>query len=222
MRLNKVFLDCICFVLVFVLVICMSSVAYAKNTTQAKKGWYIGFLYNYNNVRDDFDDKSVLYTSFEIFDVPKLKNGSGTGFVLGHRVDSAAIEFSYFNTKHDTTSLLMGDSEATYNVINLDVKGYFRKKGKLQPYFLIGLAFPWLEIDNSSFNANGDIGDETFTGGRGLNIGGGLAYYFTQKWSIFGSIFYRYGSFGKIEGIDIEDRLGHSGYTSTAGITYTF
>ncbi|MBN2019632.1 MAG: porin family protein [Sedimentisphaerales bacterium] len=189
-----------------------------------KQGFYIGAMYVNNSMSGDFDD-TVFYTSgSKVYDVPDVDNGTGFGIVLGARGKDGAFELSYQRTNHDTSSSFVdiGDSEATYNIIDLNFKFDVFARDRLRPYLLIGFGFPWLTIEDSMYDDDdGSYDDETFTG-ISFNLGAGLAYYLDPQWAITGGIIYRWNRFSSVEGKSLDDTLSEKALNLTFGVAYTF
>ncbi len=207
-----------CFVVLSLLAVSTSN---AEDMRPAKNGFYMSVSTVSNSIGEEFDDTKVLTSSTMIVGVPKINNGTGLSLSWGSRTGPSAFEVDYIRTTHNTTSTLWGNSTATFTSLDFNGKIYFNETSKVQPFFLFGVGLQWLTIENNTFTAAGFESTE-FTGGRSLNIGGGLSYYLTPQWFLNGSALYRYGSFGKAEGLTIQDRLGHSGLTYSFGIAYVF
>ncbi len=195
----------------------------AEDMMPAKDGYYIGASYVSNGIGEEFDDTKVLTSSTMamVIGVPKIDNGTGFSLFWGQRTGDGAFEIDYINTQHNTTSIAFGNSTASFTSIDFNGKFYFNTATSLQPYALLGFGFQWLTIKNNTATASG-FNDTDFTGGRSLNIGGGLSYYITPQWFLTGGALYRWGSFGMAEGLKIQDRVGHSGLMYTGGIAFIF
>jgi hypothetical protein len=193
-----------------------------SSTFSPKQGTYIGLLYVNNGMSGDFDDTLFAYTATDAYDIPDLDDGTGFGIVLGGRVPKGAVEISYQRTTHDTSSTLLGDSEATYNIIEFNLKFDVLARDRLRPYIQLGFGIPWLTIKDGQIDLY-DLSqsDETFYG-FALNAGVGLAYYLDPQWAITGGIVYRWNWFSSVEDADLEDNLSENALNLTIGVTYTF
>ena len=202
----------------------MTSAIYAKGDGYVKDGTYLGVFFTKNNMSGDFDDTEYLYGSMEINDVPYVDNDTGFGFVLGGRVADGAVEFGYQRSKHKTNSILFGESEASYNVIDFNCKFDVFAQKRIRPYILFGFGIPWLTVEDGMMDLyppeEEGIRDETFIG-FALNAGCGLAYYFHPQWAITGGVIKRWNWFTLAEGDAIDD-LSEKTFCLNIGIAYTF
>jgi hypothetical protein len=214
-------------VLLGLLVIAMPSAAYAQDESSdggfsPKSGLYIGLSAVSNMMSGDFEDKEVLVGPGQVFGEPKIDDGAGFSLVLGIRGGSGALEFGYLQSRHDTKSILFGESKATYHAVDFNLKFDVLAKDQIRPYVLLGFGFPWLNIENNKYRGYEDsLGDTTFTG-FALNAGCGLAYYFHPQIALTGGVIYRFNWFSSAEGMDIDDSLLENVLGITAGIAFTF
>jgi hypothetical protein len=216
-------------VLVYLVVsVATASGASEKEPGYVKNGLYVGALATYNIMTGDFDDSTFLVSSSAIYDVPNVDSGPGLGFILGCRAERGAIELGYQRSVHTTHSSFadIGESTATYNVIDFNVKldvlrGVdFLARHRIKPYVLFGVGIPWLTIQDSATHGY-SLEDETFVG-FDLAVGTGVAYYFHPQWAITGGLLYRWNWFGSVDGSTIADSLKEHALGITVGIAYTF
>ena len=194
-----------------------------KDTFKPKDGVYVTGSWINNTIGGDFDD-SLLYTDgTTIYNVPDVDGGNGFGVTLGATWPAASVEIGYQRTMHDTDTILpgVGEQDAAFNAIDLNVKIHVIRESRFRPYVLLGFGIPWITIDNNMVNSDGSLDDETFTGISG-NVGGGLAFYLTEQIFINGQAMYRWSSFGSIEGNSLDDNVGASGPSFSLGLGYTF
>ena len=195
-----------------------------------KEGIYVGGSVLYNWMSGDFDDIGLL-TEDEGSDIcitPEVDDGPGFGVAVGWRRFSDAIELSYQHSVHDvdTSIFNIGDDDASYNSIDINYKldvfqdlSYFAQR-QMRPYVLIGLAIPWLTLDDVYWNGHA-LHDETFWG-LGLNLGMGVNYYFDPQWALTGGLTYRWNWFSELGEKYIDDCLEEETLSVTMGISYTF
>jgi hypothetical protein len=217
---------CWVIVLIFIFYFFTGSIVLAEEERvyYAKNGFYMGVTTPYNTINGDFDGETILVASDEIVLVPEIENNYGWGILIGGRDKNGAVELSYLRSTHDA-SFLGAEGEAVYNMINLDLKGYFLADKPVQPYLLMGLCIPWLVVEDASATAY-EVGDVTFKG-IGLNLGAGLAYYFHPRVSINGGVTYRWITYTSAEGVSgknrsIEDELSGNGLSFNVGMAFTF
>lgn len=185
-----------------------------------KDGMYVrGFLIN-NSIGGDFNDTIYLNNGSLAVDVPKIEDGSGWGVAWGGRRSGkyfgGGVEFSYSRSTHETSSVLLGPSEAAFNALDLTLLMDVKTIYGLRPYGSIGCGANWLTLENGSTD-----GDATFSG-YSFFYGVGLEYFVTPNWCLNAGIGHRATTFTTVEGISIIDDLDASGATSNIGVSYIF
>ena len=205
-----------------ILSISMGSPLFAEESGGVKDGFYLEALLAYNAMSGDFDDSGFLVSPFAIYDVPDVDSGMGFGLVAGFRQDRYPIEFGYQRTTHDTHSSFVdvADSTAFYNVFDMNLKVDVVRREQFRPYVLVGFGFPWLTIEDSS-TSGGPLEDETFWG-FDVDVGAGVAYYFSPRWAVMGGLIYRWNWFASVEDDSIDDSLLESALGFTLGVAFTF
>jgi opacity protein-like surface antigen len=208
----------------------VASPACAGESYDVKDGFYIGGSWVQNNMSGEFDDTFFLIDppNPDIYDVPDVDDGMGFGVFVGWRVMKGALEIGYQRSTHDTSTSLAGmpDSEAAYNVVDLNLKvDVFEKfdlfaQHRLRPYVLVGFGIPWLTIEDGSTDGV-SLHDETFVG-YALNAGAGIAYYFDPQWALTGGVIHRWNWFRSVESIKTNGSLEERTLNFTVGIAYTF
>jgi len=206
------------------LVLAAVSAVHAEDSSDVKDGWYLGLQAVDNSMSGDFDNSTYYLDPPELFDVPEVDDGTGFGFLLGVKRDKIALELGYQRSSHDTTSSFIdmgsgGNSEASFNVIDLNFRYDIFAQNRFRPYVLLGVGFPWLTIEDSMLDGT-SYEDETFTG-IGFNLGAGVAYYLHPQWALTGGLIYRWNRFGSVEGNKIE-KLSEKTLGLSLGLTYTF
>lgn len=186
------------------------------------EGMYIrGFLVH-NGIGGDFDDSIMLFAPGEAFDVPDVKEGSGFGISLGSRSKSGQAEISYIRSLHDTSSVLLGSSEAAFNLINCEGRINVFSYKALRPFVSLGVGIPWMTIEDSK-TTDGIVFDDSATYiGFSWQIGGGAAYYLTPELSVSADISYRWMTFGSVSGTEIDENLKAAAPIFSLGAEYVF
>jgi opacity protein-like surface antigen len=115
--------------------------------------------------------------------------------------------------------------EADYNMVNINGKYFFNMSQPAQPFLMAGMNIPWLVVENGSANAT-TVGDGFFYG-VGLNLGGGLSYYFTPRIVLNLALIYRVIGYYTAEGVngtrdEIKDPLFGGGLGINTGMAFTF
>jgi len=194
----------------------------AEEPEVVKNGFYLGAMFVYNNMTGDFDDSTYYVTYSDLYDVPDVDSGSGFGAVMGWRRDRGSIEIGYQRTSHDTSSSFtdMAESDASYNVIDMNLKVDVFAKSRVRPYILLGVGIPWLTIEDGSTDGD-SYDDETFVG-ICLDAGAGVSYYFRPQWAVTGGLIYRWNWFTSVDSTSLDDNLSESTLGFTVGVAYTF
>lgn len=212
----------------------------AEGSEYVKDGFYLAGMFAYNSMSGDFDDTHVITYEEEsdrtdVFDVPDVDDGGGFGLVIGRRYDWISLEFGYQRTTQDTFSslwtlddedevvLLIGDSEATYQVFDLNVKIDVFAQDRLRPYVLLGGGLCSLDIEDSRSEGPGQPWDkEAEYSGYCLNAGLGTAYYFHPQWAVTGGLIHRWNTFNHVKGARLANNIHERALGFTVGIAYTF
>jgi hypothetical protein len=215
-------------IILSLLALLTTSAVYAQDgngkRNYVNNGTYLGVYLTKNNMSGDFDGSGKYYTTTtELFDVPDLDDGSGFGFVLGHRDQKAAVELGYQRSRHDTSSFFidMGENDASYNVIDFNFKVDIFARNKVRPYILFGFGIPWLTIEDRGMIDLGSYEDITYMGWA-LNAGAGAAYYFRPQWAVTGGLMYRWNWFTRAEGASLDESLFEKAFCFNIGVAYTF
>lgn len=209
--------------------------ARAGESEYVKDGYYLGAMLTHNNMSGDFEGLSAYYGKGDLDDeivnedvifVPEVDNGVGFGIVLGRRLDKLSFEVGYQRTAHDT---LFDDSDAAYNVVDLNVKIDVFAKDRLRPYVLLGGGLSWLTIENNTFEPDNSTPDpedgtwdDTKFSGFCLNAGVGVAYYFDPQWALMAGLIHRWNWFNYGDGASLDPDLKERALSLTIGLAYTF
>lgn len=207
----------------------LSSLDAGPDGFHVKNGAYIIGYLAWANVDGDFDGSVTLAGAGvpDTFSVPDLDESYAYGGGMGIRWGDAAFEVTYQRSEHDATFGGAPLGDAILNTINFDLKYYFMTDQPLQPFVLVGVNVPWMDVDNGSFNiASALTGDASYIG-FGANFGGGAAFYLTPKLAVTGSAGYRLMYFDSVKGIgdvraDINGNLEAHGFFVRGGVTLTF
>jgi opacity protein-like surface antigen len=227
-RLKNVFFIIVFFFCLNLILISQSYAAdNAKNPYLDKsyfpvRGVYLELFGVQSGIGGDFNDEFVLSADTAMYNVPKVKTGSGFGIALGGRSDTWAYELNYFETSHVSNTLFtdIGSQDASFGVFDIDFK-FDLTRSQLRPYVKLGMGLTSLTIDNSKINMNEEYLNETFRG-YCYNLGGGLEYFITKNWAIDACVVYRFNKFRTVDSISIENSLSGSGTNLLLGIAYIF
>jgi hypothetical protein len=113
-----------------------------------------------------------------------------------------ALEFSYERARHDATFLEFPVG-AVFNAVNVDGRFFFLTKQRFQPHFLIGLGFPWLTVDDGSFENDtleAEVGDARWRG-PALNTEAGVTAFVTPRAGVSIGYSWRFIYFNRERGV---------------------
>jgi hypothetical protein len=180
----------------------------------ASKKYFVEFIVHYAGFgKSDLDGQLVLGNAEQVFYIPKIQSNLGFGLSFGSTYKSGVYALSYLQSDHEAT--FQGrKGRAVSRMVELNGKTFLLDKGKLIPYLLFGLDFPWLTVKNNSSNGN-TVYNSTYLG-LGANAGAGLMLSLQPRLFLCGSVIYRYIGYlyasGPEKGIDVtdlfEDRTG--------------
>jgi hypothetical protein len=152
--------------------------------------------------------------SYEITLLPSLAQAFGWGALMGHREETYAVEVSFWQSSHassfgpgvatfsngsSVTFTSAYQSTAVYNSINLDLRRYILTDLPIQPFFNLGVSFPWIDLGAADMDVAGTLWTAT-VGGFGFNLGLGVEYYLSPNLSFTVGVFQRWASFDEFKG----------------------
>ena len=180
--------------------------------------YWRGFLVK-SSIGGDFNDTSVLGGDLAI-DIPRVKDGFGPGLAVGGygsgELFGGGMEISYARTTHDTTSSLLGPSEATFHMVDFALLGDIKLSYGFRPYIECGVGFSRLTVDGASTSGDASFQGYTFFYGLGARV------FITPKWYLNAEMKYRATTFTNVEGYNIDGNLDASGQTYSIGAAYVF
>jgi hypothetical protein len=179
---------------------------------------YVGVLGALTHIDADGDFNNSLRfrhdysgrTEFNL--VPSISRNFGFGGMVGYRTGAWAGEISFIVSEHESvwsnrffnpTLPVTYFGVASYQSINLDFKRYLLTKYPAQPFFSLGVSFPWLVVkDGSLLDYGGGINyiDDATISGIGLNLGAGVEIYLGKDYSLVGGVVERFSGFNQING----------------------
>lgn len=194
---------------------------------------YIGALGTSSNISDDGDFNGTLwfekaYPPFtETSLIPALSRNFGFGGLVGHRQGAYAMEISYWRSEHESTwgpspypsppLLTAVNGIVYYQSINVDLKRYLFTKLPTQPFFTLGLSFPWLEFKEASTLDVTEFTDASYSG-LGFNLGIGLEIYMQSDISFFGQVQHRWSGFSQLAGASRQ--VGNASITGSTATNF--
>lgn len=199
---------------------------------KAKKGIFIGLNVTNNNFNPEgFNGSSIFIGTtapFTTFSVPELSPATGIGGSVGYRGKDGSIELNYTSYNHQGKWLAFS-GDAANTMLSINLKKYFFKSLRLQP-FVQGGWIPLatlnvsdagvipLTLEKTNARFQGDIGS--------FQIGGGAAFYWTERFAVHGTVLYRYTNYSTVEddngaSFQTEDPINGTGWNAGISLTYT-
>lgn len=197
----------------------------------AKDGFYLGLCIPYNTISStDFDGHDLLIdeSAEAMALVPKVDGAFGFGLFGGFRTRQFAVEADILCSKHDASWSNYGyyalSDDATLVVFDLNLKYFFNQQSQAQPFILGGINVCSLTAEN--YAAVHDNPEDAIYYGYGLNLGAGMAYYFTPQTALNGALIYRYTGYDRLEvdddDGDLDETLNSGSLNVLVGLCYTF
>jgi len=194
-------------------VLAMAAPALSQGPAASRKGFFLSLSGQDIQLKGDLSGDLTLWHFDKAFFIPKMENTFGLSLGFGYRREGGLWEFAV--VRASPSILLDGRSgRASYYDLEINGWGFPWKDAAVQPYYLLGLCFPWLVVQDGS-RLEHAVNDATYTG-LGLNLGAGLLINLGQSLFLSGGIKYRYVGFfyvnGGGKGRDITDlTVGHGG-----------
>lgn len=186
-----------------------------------KAGPYIGLQYGHNQMGGELDDTLVLTGPGEVIDVPRVKAGGGAGIVWGFRTaGGGGGEIGWHQSRHRTTSILLGESRASLSVLDFDARYGLYNKDPMRAWVLFGFALQRMTIERSRVT-NTARTDATYNG-YGFNLGVGGAVHPTDAFGVTLDIFWRRRTFTSVQGTSIDGDLDGSGPALRLGVVWSY
>ena len=190
----------------------------------AEDGLYLTLRGHESWLGGDFDGGTSLVGPDTIF-VPEADDGRGyeLGFGWSSHASSYAMEFTYTRIGYDG-SIGAGDADIEYQAINWNMFRYLRGNEALQPYWLIGFTYPWMDLEDASTDG-AVIGDAKLRDGLGVHLGLGLAWWLGPRFALDVRGLYAYEAYDKAEGVrtdseTIDDAVEGPSFGISFGLTW--
>lgn len=193
----------------------------------AANGLYLSARTHWSRLGGDFDGDTALGGPDTIF-LPEADDGLGYELALGWMSRGWAMELSYTRITYDGSierpfGTLSADID--YQAISWNAMRYLRANEALQPYWLFGLVFPWMDLDDASTTDDVVFGDAELTSGIGLSGGLGLAWRLGPHLAIDLRSLFTYQFFEEAEGVTgnsgtIDDGVDGPSFGLSLGLTW--
>jgi len=229
-------------VLFFMFVLVLVSGKSFAGEPYAASGFYIGGDIYHHSISGDFEGDRAYQAAPELEPalvfIGEIDNGPGWGARLGYRGPYYAVEFAYLSSRHDDVNEIIdaiienGSRKGTtaIDMLDLNLKYFFLRDKKLQPFVLLGASYIWLEQRDRFFGLSEDeeeiidIKDAKYNN-FALNVGAGLSYLVTPKIALNTGVNYRWTEFDEIRGFEageLDPPIEFSMLSINLGLTYTF
>jgi len=170
---------------------------------------------------DEFDGYSFYSDGINLYTIPKLETGSGFRVALGFRQRKIAVEAAYATTSHETNWLGRVD-KARHHELEAVVAGYLNPDGLFQPFGDVGLVLHFLVAQRGGLDLETELPvRETFSGGLGLRLGGGILMKIAPEIALRGELAYRVARFRTLAGRSF-NTISANTPVFAAGLVYTF
>jgi hypothetical protein len=169
----------------------------------AARGIYLSVRSHWSSLGGDFDGETTLVDPSppaETISIPDADDGFGYELALGWMSAGWAAELTYARIDYDG-SIGGASADTEYQAIALNAIRYTRANEALQPYFLIGLCFPWMDIDDASTVDGVVFSNGELSSGFGISGGLGLALWLGPRLALDVRSLYTYQVFEEAEGI---------------------
>jgi len=188
----------------------------------ATNGIYLGARAHWSVLGGDFDGDTSLVGP-DTISIPDADDGLGYELALGWEADGWATELSYTRITYDG-SLGASDADIDYQAITWNVFRYLRANESVQPYFLMGLVFPWIELEDASTDGV-VVGDAELMQGFGIDAGLGLAWWLGSRLALDVRALGTYQVFEEAEGVSgdsetIDDGVEGPSFGISVGLTW--
>ena len=186
------------------------------------EGGYVGFgtLINFTLDGKSFDGETIYkeVNGEGLAALPRLDSRNLPKFIFGFRTHKGALEFSYERARHDA-SIFDVPLDVQFNCINVDGRFFFLKHQRFQPHLVLGVAFPWLSVEDgvvSSDRPDAEVGDASWRG-PGLNTEVGLTAFITPQAGVSVGYAYRWMYFSRMRGLNDEVFRLEPSFKETSG-----
>jgi hypothetical protein len=189
----------------------------------AAKGVYLGARGHWSHLEGDFDGDTALVGFLDTIFLPDAEDDFGYELALGWLSEGWGMELTYSRITYDG-ELGGASADVESQAISWNGLRYLRGNEPLQPYFLFGFSFPWMDLEDASTDG-AVVGDAELSNGLGLNLGLGLAWWLGHHLATDIRGTYTYQSFGEAEGVagdsdDIDDAVEGHVFGLSIGLTW--
>jgi hypothetical protein len=188
-------LKCVCAVQALVLAAALP--ALSQSQAASRKGFFLCLSGQSLRLKGDLTGDRTLWHIDKAFSVPSMENTFGLSLGFGYRREGGLWEFA---VAHASPAILLNgrSGRASYYDLELNGWGFPWKNAAVQPYYLLGLCFPWLVVTDGA-RMGRTVNDATYTG-LGINLGAGLLINLGPSLFLSGGVKYRYVGFFYVSG----------------------
>lgn len=200
---------------------------------KAMTGVFVSLNVTQNNFSTEgFNGETIIAATaspFTVFSVPELNGATGIGASVGIRQQKGSLELNYTSFSHEGSALTFNAEQASHTILSVNLKRYFLTGLRIQP-FIEGDWLPYAQLKmNKGALVPGSIErtEATYHGGLdNFRVGGGVAFYWTERIGVHLSLLYRYLNFESVSGEqgashDFSEPLDGTGVNGSIAVTYT-
>ena len=107
------------------------------------QGWFLSLGAAYSDISDEHLNGNLLLVGTDTIVLADPEPGFGGAVSLGYRFDKMAFEFIYLQTEHDAVHVFPAAGtayDATFKSFALNLRHYFNRQRRFQPFVSLGLA----------------------------------------------------------------------------------
>lgn len=178
-------------------VLALAAPALGQGPAASRNGFFLSLSGQSLRLKGDLTGSLTLWHFDKAFSIPKMENVFGLSLGFGYRREGGLWEFAVVRA---SPGILLNGRSGRASYYNLEVNGWGFpwKNAAVQPYYLLGLCFPWLVVQDGS-RMGRTVNDATYTG-LGINLGAGLLINLGPSLFLSGGVKYRYLGFFYVSG----------------------
>jgi len=192
------------------------------------QGWFLSLGAAYADFSDEHLNGNLLLVGTDTIVLAEPDPGFGGAVSLGYRFDKMAFEFVYLQTEHDATHVFPAAGTAydvTFKSFALNLRHYFNRKSRFQPFLNFGIASTQFIIENGA-SLGLAVDDATLEDNLSLNVGIGCSMYYTNRLSLNLLVEYRdRNNYREAEGVTPKggtQEVNGEGFNAVLSLAYIF
>jgi len=192
------------------------------------QGWFLSLGAAYADISDEHLNGNLLLVGTDTIVLADPDPGFGGAVSLGYRFDKMAFEFIYIQTEHDAVhvSPAAGTAyDATFKSFALNLRHYFNRESRFQPFASLGIASTQFIIENGA-SLGAVVDDAVLEDELSVNLGIGCSLFFSSRFSLNLQGEYRFlNNYYEAEGVTPKggtDRVNGEGFNIVGSLSYIF